>query len=149
MGRISDVIVGENRIAPFKCASAVVDNDINKPLKLSASDTVAIAGDGDEIYGFLESVETHTEDGKPVIGVQASGRKWVLMSGTYAVGDLVEAAANTAVSVANAGDYGICKTHTLDDTDAAGLIASMFNKNWQVIYGPGTDGSKALIELIA
>lgn len=149
MGRVSEVIVGENDIATFKCSDAVTDNDINKPVTLDTSDTVTLAGAGDEIYGFIDSVDSHTEDGAAVVGVQKGGRKWVLMSGTYSMGSMVEGAANTAESVANAGDWGILTEHTLDDTTATTLMNSIFSKNWKVIYGAGTDASEALIELVA
>lgn len=149
MGRISEVIVGENDIATIKCSSAVTDNDVNKPVKLSASDTVVLAGDGDEIYGFIDSVESVTEDGVKVLGVQKGGRKWVVMTGTYSAGDMVEADANTSAGTALAGNWGVCKAHSLDNTSATTLAASIFAKNWKVIYGDGTDGSEALIELVA
>ena len=149
MARISEVIVGENDIATFKCSSAVTDNDVNKPLKLASSDTLALAGDGEEVYGFLDSVDPTSEDGVAVVGVQKGGRKWVTMTGTYAVGDLVSADTNTGAGVALATTWGICKKHTYDTTTAITLAADLFSKNWIVIFGAGTDGTDALIELVA
>lgn len=138
MGRISEVNVGMNNVLTYKgSVGTFTDDDVNKPVKLSASDTVALCADGDQIYGFIDSVERRTEDGKSVLGIQIDGRKWVTMSGTYAVGDLVEAAANEAVATALTTTWGVCSTHT---------HATATKKLWMVIYGAGTDGSAALIE---
>lgn len=148
MSRVNDIIVGENITATWKCSSMVTDKDINKPLTKDVSDTLKLASDGDEVYGFLDTIDPTSEDGVRVVGAQKNGRKWVTMSGTYAVGDLVEAAANTAVDTALANKWGEVSTHTLDTTTTVTLAASMFNKNWVIIFGPGTDGSEALIELV-
>ena len=137
MGRVSEVLVGANDIVTFKCSSAVTDNDINKPVKIASSDTVALCADGDQIYGFISSVERHTEDGVVVVGVQVSGRKWVTLSGASAVGTIVEAAANTAAGVALATNWGLVSTHTA----AVGT-----NKRWQIIFGTGLDAADVLIE---
>lgn len=161
MSRISEVIVGHNQIETYKCSSAVTDNDIGKPVKLSASDTVALCSDGDAIYGFINSVEVHTEDGSKVVGVQVRGRKWVLLSGSMAVGALAEAAANTAAGTANAGDFALVSTKAVvnaDITDSAtgAQIAAAVNAlladallpkpGWRMIYGAGTTGTEALLE---
>jgi len=160
--RISEVNVGMNDIVTYKCNSAVTDVDVNKPVKLSASDTVDLCADGDGIYGFINSVEVHTLDGKPVVGVQVSGRKWVTLSGNSAVGTIVEAAANEAVSVALATTWGVVSTKAAVAADLAvdasgTLIAASVNallaaaiapvKAWKVIYGAGTDTTDALVEL--
>ena len=139
MGRVSEVNIGQNDIRTFKCAStAITDNDVNKPVKLSASDTVALCADGDQIYGFINSVEVHTEDGKPVVGVQIKGRKWVTLSGASAVGTIVEAHTNEAAGTALATNWGLVSTHTL----VAGT-----KKQWMIIFGAGDDGTDALVEL--
>lgn len=138
MARISEVVTTVDDFRTFKCASAVTDNDVNKPVKLSASDTVDLCADGDQIYGFINSVEVHKEDGKVVVGVQIKGRKWVTLSGASAVGTIVEAAANTAAGTALATNWGLVSTHTL----VAGT-----KKQWMIIYGSGEDASDALVEL--
>lgn len=138
MGRISEALVGVGDIRTYKCAStAVTDADVNKPVKLSASDTVDLCADGDQIYGFLDSVETHTLDGKPVVGVQISGRRWCTLSGASAVGTLVEAHTNEAAGTALATTWGLVSTHTL----VAGTM-----KQWMIIYGSGDDASDVLVE---
>lgn len=149
MGRISEVNVGTNVIATFKgSVGTFTDADINKPVKLSAYDTVELCGDGDYIYGFIDSVEPHTEDGKSVLGIQIAGRRWVTMNGNYAVGDHIEAEAQDAVGVALTTTWGKCSTHVYDTTTAITLQADLLVKKWVVIYGSSTDETDALVELM-
>jgi len=138
--------VGGNNIETFKIAAAITDVDIDKPVKLSATDKVALAGAGEEIYGFIVSVEPNLADGDKIVGVQVDGRKYVILSGAAAVGTLVEAAANEAAGTAKAGDYGIVSVHAVDTTTTVTLAATTFSKNWRVISGTGLDTSTALIE---
>lgn len=138
--------VGSNTIETYKITGAIVDADIGKPVKITATDEVVLCADGDEIYGFIASVEPHTADGKVVVGVQIDGRKFVILSGNSAVGTLVEAAANEAAGTANAGDYALVSVHARATDTVANLSASIFTKNWKVISGAGTDGTVALIE---
>jgi len=138
MGRISEVNVGMNNVVTFKSnVATLTDDDINKPVKLSGSDEVTLCADGEQIYGWIDSVERHLEDGKSVVGVQVDGRKWVTLSGASAVGTLVEAHTNTGAGTALATNWGLVSTHTL----VAGTM-----KQWMVIYGSGLDTSDALVE---
>lgn len=133
----AQVDVGRNEYETFKIVGAITDNDLNKPVKISAADTVELCDDGDQIYGFINSVERHTADGKVVVGVLTKGRTWVTLSGASAVGTVVEAAANTAAGVALGENWGIVSAHT---------IVTATEKLWKVISGAGTDGTDALIE---
>lgn len=138
--------VGGNNIETYKIAATITDLDIDKPVKLSATDKVALCADGDAIYGFIVSVEPNLADGDKIVGVQIDGRKYVILSGAAAVGTLVEAAANEAAGVAKAGAYGIVSVHVAVTTTTDTLAASTFSKNWRVISGTGLDTSTALIE---
>jgi len=92
-----EVSVGVNTNIMYKINdSGITDADVNKPVKLLSSSLVALCSNGDNIYGFINSVEVGTQDGKTIIGVQVDGRKWVTLDGASAVGTVVEAAANTA-----------------------------------------------------
>ena len=143
----ASVNVGENTNITYKIASTgITDADVNKPVKLTAADTVDLCASGDEIYGFINSVEVKTADGKPVVGVQINGRRWVTLNGSAAVGTLVQAYTNTAAGTALGANWGLVAAHTLDATSAATLAASIFSKNWKVISGAGTTGTDALIE---
>jgi hypothetical protein len=134
----AQINVGENVYRTYKASSASVsDNDIGKPVKISATDTVALCADGDQIYGFIAAVNPQTADGYPVVSVLVSGRCWVILSGASAIGTVVEAAANTAAGVAKAGSFGLVSTHT---------IVTATKKLWEVVSGTGADGATVLIE---
>lgn len=141
-----EVLAGMNSNVMYKIVGAITDADVNKPVKLSATDLVELCADGDQIYGFINSVEVGTQDGKVVVGVQLDGRRWVTLSGDSAVGTVVEAGANTAAGVALVGNWGVVSAHTLDTTSAVTLAAGLFDKNWKVISGTGLDGADVLVE---
>lgn len=158
----AQIIVGENDIVTYKASvGTLTDADINKPVKLSAADTVALCSAGDPIYGFINSVERHLADGKSLIGVQINGRKRVTLSGSAAVGTLVEAATNTAAGTALGQNWGIVQAKTAVSanvtTTATGtelsvainaLLAERLTavKGWRVISGAGTTGTDAVVE---
>jgi len=160
---VSQVNVGENLNVTFKSNLATLtDADVNKPVTLTAADTVTLATAGQNIYGFINSVERGTADGKVLLGIQVQGRRKVTLSGTAAVGALVEAATNTAAATALGQDWGIvqAKADVAADlaTDADGTAISVAvnailaeallpQKQWKVISGAGTTGTNALIEL--
>ena len=135
----SQVNVGENLNVTYKIVGAITDNDLNKPVKVSAADTVTLCADGDQIYGFINSVERHTADGSVVVGVQIAGRRKVTLSGASAVGTLVEAGANAVAGTANSTNWGIVSTHTPD-------VDGGTNKRWMIISGTGLDAADVLIE---
>lgn len=135
---VSQVNVGENVYRTYKTNdTSIDDNDIGKPVKIVSADTVGLCSDGDQIYGFIASVEPQTVDGYPLVSVMCDGRAFVILSGAAAVGSVVEAAANTAAGVANAGDYGVVSAHT---------IVTATEKLWKVISGTGLDAATVLIE---
>ena len=143
----SQILVGENDRKTYLMLATVTDNDVGKPVAPpAASDVVALAADGGEIYGFIDTVEPGLTDGKKKCTIQVGGRRKVILDGAAAVGTLVEAAANTAVSVAKAGNYGVVSVHTLDTTSVTTLSTSTFSKNWKVISGTGLDEATVLIE---
>lgn len=147
MGRGSQgVIAGLNTNITYKITGAITDADLNKPVKLSATDLVALCSDGDEIYGFINSVERGTQDGKVVVGVQVDGRTWVTLSGSSTIGAVVEAGANEAAGTALGTNWGVVSTHTPTTDTIAHLVASTFKKNWMIISGSGDDASDVLIE---
>ena len=138
MARFScDMEVGRQICSTYKIASTTTDLDIGKPVKLSATDTVALCSAGDQIYGFIVSVEPQTADGSKVVTVCTGGRIKVLLSGAAAPGTMVQAAANTASGVAKAGAYGVVAAHT---------VVTATVKFWMVVSGAGTDGTVAVIE---
>ena len=133
----AQVNAGENVNVPMKVNSAVTDNDVGKPVAIHSSDTVDLCSDGDQIYGFIDSIMPATADGNVMASIQISGRRKVYLAGAAAVGTFVEAAANTAAGTAPADEFGEVSAHTV----VTGTV-----KFWQVISGTGLDNSVALIE---
>lgn len=77
--------------------------DIGKPVKLSG-DGVVLCADGDDIYGFIASVEAYSKNGYSIGGVVCdAGREIVAIdeAGGLAVGGLV--VASTAVAFGTVG----------------------------------------------
>jgi len=136
---IAGIETGGNKYSTFKVPAACTYVDIGKPVKLSASGEMAMCADGDQIFGFIASVEDQMADGKKLASILTSGRCFVILSGASAVGTLVEAHTNEAAGTAKAGNYGLVSTHT--------LIAGT-NKQWVIISSDAGDGDVALIEKI-
>ena len=135
---VAQVQVGQNHYVTYKIGSTSIDdNDVNKPVKLSATDTVALCDDGDQIYGFINSVERYTADGKVVVTVQIDGRKKVTLDAASAIGTVVEAATNPAAGVVLTTNWGLVSTHT---------VVTATKKQWMIISGTGLDEADVLIE---
>lgn len=124
----------------------VTDADINKAVVLDKTTavTLKLAASGDEIRGFIESIEPHSADGQTFgsVVVHAKGvRAWVTGSGLV-IGDLVVADAQTAAGAANAK-----MNHPLN---ARGLTpvkkGTPATFKWEVIAVDGTD--RFLVEAI-
>lgn len=120
------------RIGTSVAGGTASATDIGKPVKL-AKDAVIVCADGDEIYGFIASVEAGTSGGYSVGGVVCDvGREMHATDedGGLAVGDRV--VAGTAVALGTAGVANV--------VEAAGTEAG--NHRWQVV-GIETDPSVA------
>lgn len=124
-----------------KQASSV---DINKAVKLSGN-TVVVCASGDEIYGFISSVEAGSSGGHSVGGVACdTGREaWAVdEAGGLVVGDLV--VAGTAVALGTALTLGAPNVLV-----AAGTEAGIHK--WQVIgleAEPSTAGKQVLLRKV-
>lgn len=94
------------------------DSDIGKPMKLGAEPgCFVVVADGDEIEGFLDNIDAGgTTDGHVFGGVACGTRGFRVeaeFSGTTgAVGDLVVAAAQSAIGVKAASGLGKVKGGT-------------------------------------
>ncbi len=76
--------------------------EVGKAVKLSG-DTVVLCADGDEIYGFVESVEAGTQRGYAIGGVLCDPGAEMLAedeAGTLAIGDLVVCGTPAAIGTA-------------------------------------------------
>lgn len=111
-------------------------NDIGKPLKLVAADTYSLCADGDQIDGFLMTVEDYTADGYAVGTVQLGGRIRVELDGAVTIGAVVEAAAPAAAKTAETNGLGKVSVHTMLATT---------RKVWRNISGTGLSGDTTCI----
>lgn len=100
---------GEHIISA-KFATAKVDADVGKPVKLTGDSTWDLCADGDQIEGFLRSVEPFTMDGLSFGGVQKGGFKEVVCAGAIAIGDYVVASTGGKVEKAPAVTAGDATT---------------------------------------
>ena len=77
------------------------DADKGKAVKYS-DDTMVLCADGDDIVGFVETIEAYTSNGHSLGTVKKTGRVKVTNAGAGAlsVGDLVVAAAQPALGTA-------------------------------------------------
>lgn len=130
-------------------AGYLTDADVGKGVKLGATDRYVLAATGDEIEGFLVSVESATVDGFSFGTVAKSGNKAVTFEGSgITVGLLVTfgtaIAKGTALTVPAAVKAG------------AAIIASAahpyaWNPSmhmWRVISGTGVAGTQGVIERV-
>lgn len=80
-------------------ADPLTDADTGKAVKLVGESQIDLAGDGDEIFGFLVSVEPGTQDGFVIGGFAADGYMEV-DTGSVPVGTAVVVASNPAKGTA-------------------------------------------------
>jgi hypothetical protein len=138
--------------------AATADADVGKPVKLSATaNAVDLCADGDAIYGWIDSIETSTSNGRVVAAILEKGTCRVTTSGAVAIGDVVEAGANAAAGTAPTS-WGVVSTKAViaDLIDAAtgAQIATAVNaliadaaagtQVWRAITG-GTTGVDIVI----
>lgn len=136
-------LVGGQLNATYKISDAGVnDNDVGKAVIMSTTtDTVTLAGDGDEIYGFIQSIEPGTEGGDVVVTVCIKGRVRVTLDGAIALGSMIESGAQEAAGAVKAASWANVSIHTLATDTVANLVASTFFKNWILISSDGTNGT--------
>ena len=131
-----------------------------KPVKL-IDDGFALAGDGDEIWGFIDTVDFAPAPGTSnyaQLGVQTGGRviAAVVASGTtLAISDFVTAAANPALGTALTGGFPVVKKWAPTGSGTAGapteadVIAASVLKKWRVVSlrgGGGVQGTTVTIQ---
>lgn len=98
-GSVTSAALGPNSSTKF------AQNDVGKLVKLGSAQNYVLCADGDEVEGFVTSVEPFTvNDGFSFGGVQRWGRLEAVVgaeeAGTVAVGEYVVAAAQTALGTA-------------------------------------------------
>lgn len=121
--------------------------DVGKAVKLAASNNMILATNGDEIDGFVNTVEHYTvNSGFGFGGVRREGRQIALVgsnqSGTLDVGEYVVADTQTTLNTANQTD-GTSLPYVKTGTPT-------YN-HWRcirIISGTGVPGDKVLLERI-
>jgi len=141
--------LGSNTIAN---SGHLNDNDIGKPVKLSAANTYALCADGDNIDGFIVGVQPEPVDGWSFGSVQIGGRVYAQLEGASTFGYVVEAGAPAAARTAEPSGYGQVSSHAghaVIAADAAIAIATrplILSKKWRIISGAVLDDSIVLLE---
>jgi len=139
--------VGEADRREWKIVGAITDGDVGKPVKLSAGDgQVTLSADGEEIYGFIDSVERGTDGGLVVVTLVEKGSVRATASGSVALGDILEAGANTAAGT-DIVKWGIVSVHVPDITTVTTLRDSTFAKNWIALQAAG-DGEDLVVQAV-
>jgi len=99
--------------------AATADADVGKPVKLSTTaNCVELCADGDAIYGWIDSIESSTSNGRVVASILEDGCCRATTSGTVAVGDIVEAGANEAAGTLPTS-WGVVSTKAAINADIA------------------------------
>lgn len=127
------------------------DKEVGKAVKLVASSRYDLCAVGNEIEGFVSSVNVDTQDGYTIGAVQRNGRKEVTFdglqatpgTGTVAVGDYVVTGTTVAKGTALTAALKVCKATAA----ATGIV-----HKWRVISlgsaGTGAVGTTGLIEKV-
>lgn len=120
----------ENFNYTFNLATGIVVGDVGKAVSLdsTAANTVKLAGDGDTIIGYLETVENRVVEGV-LVGTVATKGVYKLPVKTGLTGSEVVAVGSTAVG-AGAGEI-----KALDDGNVT--AAPNHNYNYVVEVGSG------------
>lgn len=132
-------------------SAKLTDNDIGKPLKLLAAGRYGLCSDGDNIDGWLVSVDPETVDGYAFGSVQIGGRVYAQLEGASTFGYVVEAGTTAAYNTAEASGYGQVSSSaiytTLDATSTGDeAIPFILAKKWRIISGAVTDDAIVLLE---
>lgn len=135
-------------------ANNVDDKERGKAVKLVGESRYDLCAAGDEIEGFVTSVEVATADGYTIGGVAYEGYKEVVFdglqatpgTGAVAVGDYVVCGTVTAKGTALVTAQKVCKA-----TDQAAAKASPYA--WRVVslgnVGTGAVGTVGVIERVS
>ena len=119
------------------------NNDLKKPVKLSTANNYVLATAGDEIEGFVNSVEPFTVNGGYSFGgVQTSGRIIAKVGaaqvGTLTIGEFAVAAGSSALGTKD--DYPLV---------VQGTPATFKWRVIRVVSGTGVAGDLVLLERAA
>lgn len=124
------------------------DSDVNKLVKLAAESRYDLTAVGNEIEGYLTSVEPATQGGYSIGGVCKDGRMYVTFdglqatpgTGVVAVGDYVVTGTPVAKGTALTAAVKVCK---------ATAVATAIVFKWRVVsLGPAGTGAVGTVGVI-
>lgn len=136
------------RLADGAAADLLNDADVGKFVKLIGDSQYGLCAQGNEIEAVMNSVNTATQDGYAIGGIQREGRVKVTLDGLQAT---------PGVGVIAVGDYVVCGTVVARNTSLgtaypkvckATGAGNTLNYKWRVVALDGTTavGQTALIE---
>lgn len=144
--QVQSCLLGADTVAN---GGGLVDADIGKPVKLVATDRYAICADGDEIAGFVASIEPASVGGYTFGTIRKGPFVAVELDGAAAIGTLVEAAAPAANGTAEANGLPKVSVHVEDITSVTTLRDTTFKTNYRVVSGTGLTGdTTAVVERV-
>lgn len=128
----------------------VTDQDIGKAVTLDPSlpESMKLAGAGDSIDGFLETVEVGTHNGQAVGTVLRPGmgaRKYVTSADTLVIGDYITGAAQAAAGTAEA-KYNYAKSGIGVNHNIAVVAKATGATRWRVVQVSNATDKIYLVE---
>ncbi len=130
-------------------AGYLTDADVGKGMKLGASDRYVLAAAGDEIEGFLVSVESATIDGFTFGSIVLAGRKAVTFEGAgITPGILVIFGAPIAKGTAQTVPCAVKAGAAIAATAAHPFAWNPSIHLWRCISGTGVAGTQGVIERV-
>lgn len=130
-------------------AGRLTDADVGKAMKLGATDRYVLAVEGDEIEGYLVSVEPATVDGFSFGSIVLEGNKTVTFQGAgIGIGSLVVVGTPTAKNVALTAPEAVKLGGAVAQSQAKPFAWNPSTHLWRVISGTGVAGTVGVIERI-
>jgi hypothetical protein len=126
------------------------DKEVGKCAKLIGESRYGLVTAGDPIEGFVEAIETATQDGYTIGSIRTTGRKEVTFdglqatpgTGTVAIGDYVVAGTVVAKDTALTAPVKVCKATTQTGQYFAWRVVSLGSA------GTGAVGTVGLVERV-
>ena len=128
-------------------ANQITDADVGKAVKLVGAGRFAVAADGNELEGNIQSIENYTAETYTVGTVRTGGFMEAILVGAANVGDYVICAAQAALGTKNdAMAFQRPKVKATADQAAATISALKFK--WRIVDGATTDGSVVTLQRV-
>lgn len=128
-------------------ANQIVDKDVGKAVKLVGAGRYAVAADGDEFEGNIQSIENYTAETYTVGTVRTGGYMEAIIVGAGAIGSYVICAAQAALGTKNdTNSFPRPKVKVTAD-QAAATISALKHK-WRIVDGNVADGGVVILQRV-